>query len=279
MSEETGSVEAAPEAAPEAGSSEPTSWLSGVDESIREDPSLADIKDITGLAKSYIHAQKMVGADKIVLPTETAEPEEWDNFYNRLGRPEKYEITTPKLPEGIEQDEPMGEALNALMHKAGLTNAQAQALHDGYWEQVTNQFNEHSKEQELQLADWDKEIRQDFGKAYDERIDMAQRAVREFGGEELKKFLENTGQGNNPLLIKMFAKIGEKMSEANPELGQGENQFLMTPDQARQEIARLQRDGNFMKQYHDKESDGHPEAIEKMQRLFNFAYPDEAVAM
>ena len=252
MSEETGSVEAAPEAAPEAGSSEPTSWLSGVDESIREDPSLADIKDITGLAKSYIHAQKMVGADKIVLPTETADPEEWDNFYNRLGRPEKYEITTPKLPEGIEQDERMGEALNALMHKAGLTNAQAQALHDGYWEQVTNQFNEHSKEQELQLADWDKEIRQDFGKAYDERIDMAQRAVREFGGEELKKFLENTGQGNNPLLIKMFAKIGEKMSEANPELGQGENQFLMTPDQARQEIARLQRDGNFMKQYHDR---------------------------
>jgi hypothetical protein len=46
------------------GSSE-TDWRTGLDESLRTDPSLADIKDISGLAKSYIHAQKMIGRDKL----------------------------------------------------------------------------------------------------------------------------------------------------------------------------------------------------------------------
>ena len=34
--------------------------------SIRDDPSLSTYKDINGMAKSLINAQKMVGADKVI---------------------------------------------------------------------------------------------------------------------------------------------------------------------------------------------------------------------
>jgi len=56
--------------------------------------------------------------------------------------------------------------------------------------------------------------------------------------------------------------------------GRGQS-FMLTPDAARQEIARLQRDPNFMAQYSDSEKDGHNAAIEKMQQLFGFAYPEQ----
>jgi len=49
----------------------------------------------------------------------------------------------------------------------------------------------------------------------------------------------------------------------------------MTPDQARQEIARFNRDPEFMKAYQDSENQGHSEAVEKMNALFQLAYPDE----
>jgi hypothetical protein len=64
------------------------------------------------------------------------------------------------------------------------------------------------------------------------------------------------------------------MSEANAEPG-APKQFEMTPDSARQEIARLQRDPNFMNQYTNKEADGHNEAVKKYSRLFEYAYPGD----
>ena len=62
MTEETGSVEAPVDAPVETGSSD---WLDSIDEALKTEPSLSDIKDVNSLAKSYVHAQKMIGADKI----------------------------------------------------------------------------------------------------------------------------------------------------------------------------------------------------------------------
>ena len=49
----------------------------------------------------------------------------------------------------------------------------------------------------------------------------------------------------------------------------------MTPDQARQEIARFNRDPEFMKAYQNGDNPNHSEAVEKMNALFKLAYPDE----
>ena len=66
---------------------ETTDWKSGLSEDIRADKSLENIKDISGLAKSYIHAQKMVGADKIPVPNKYATEDDWNAVYEKLGRP------------------------------------------------------------------------------------------------------------------------------------------------------------------------------------------------
>ena len=46
-------------------------WKTSLTEDIRADKSLAPIKDINSLAKSYIHAQKLVGVEKIPLPNKS----------------------------------------------------------------------------------------------------------------------------------------------------------------------------------------------------------------
>ena len=275
VEESTGSAEVNAEAtetvADAAGSS--ADWRSGIDQELQGDPSLADIKDINGLAKSYVNAQKMVGADKIVLPGADASPDEMNEFYNRLGRPEKYEFDKVDLPEGFEHSEPMDTAMKQLMHETGLTNAQANKLYSGYLQYLGNEYKEAMGNNDQIRAEWSTQLKKDLGKAFDESVDLSQRAAKELGGDELLKWFDETGQGDNPMFVKLFAKVGKMMSEAGAEPGEVKS-FELTPQAAQQEIARLQRDPNFMNQYTDKESQGHAEAIKKMQYLYDYAYPE-----
>ena len=61
-------------------------WISALDEPLRESSSLAKFKDINTLAKSYLELEKSQ-TKSVSIPTEEAAEEEWDDFYNRLGRP------------------------------------------------------------------------------------------------------------------------------------------------------------------------------------------------
>ena len=273
MVEETGSVEATPEVAEDTGSS--VDWKNSLPDDVRTDPSLADIKDIGGLAKSYIHSQKMVGTDKIALPTENATPEEMAAFYDRLGRPKEYEFTKAELPEGMNYNEDMEKQMKAMMHESGLTNKQANTLYNGYMQYMGAQYSEQTAQAEGQKQEWYKTLQKDLGKAFDQEVDLSQRAARELGGEDFLSWLDTTGQGNNPMFVKMFAKVGKMMAESGAEPGKPQS-FEMTPDSAMQEIARLQRDPNFMNQYTNKEADGHTEAVKKYGRLFEYAYPETA---
>ena len=220
----------------------------------------------------------MVGADKIVLPGAEASEDEMNEFYNRLGRPEKYEFDKFELPDGFEHSEPMDNAMKQLMHETGLTNAQANKLYTGYLQYLGNAYNEAVGQNDQMRSEWHTQLKKDLGKAFDESVDLSQRAAKELGGEELLKWFDETGQGDNPMFVKLFAKVGKMMSEAGAEPGEARS-FEMTPDSAQQEIARLQRDPNFMNQYTDKEAQGHAEAIKKMEYLFSYAYPDSEEAV
>ena len=259
----------------EAGSSAVVDWKASLSEDLRNDPSLTSISDVGSLAKSFVHAQRMVGADKVSIPKDDASPDDWNEYYNRLGRPEKYEISKPQLAEGLDYNQEMETKMLGVMHEAGLSQKQANALYNGYMNYISDGFKDMETNTAMQREGWDKEIRQEFGKAYDERVDLAQSAAAEFGGEPFQQWLDESGMGDHPMMIKMFAKIGQSMMESGSEPTGMSTQFTMTPDAARQEIARLQRDPNFMKQYTDNDVDGHIQAIEKMRDLFSYAYPDE----
>ena len=76
------------------------------------------------------------------------------------------------------------------------------------------------------------------------------------------------------MMVKLFAKIGEGIAEGRSDSAQ-QRGFIMTPDQAKQEIARYNRDQTFMSAYQNGDNPGHGEAVNKMNSLFKLAYPDE----
>ncbi|HCT54850.1 MAG TPA: hypothetical protein DF712_20590 [Balneola sp.] len=276
--EQTGSVLTGSSDAPTTDAQAPADWRSGLPEDIRNDPSLADIKDVGAMAKSYINGQKLIGKNRISLPGEGATDEEWSAFHSQLGRPEKSNLydfgERPALPDGLEYDEGFETAYKDLAFKAGLTSQQAKAIFDGYHEYIQTKSSSEGENAAAQSAEWVNSLKKEFGKAYDERVELASRAVDTYGDGQLKEWLEQSGMGNNPMMVKLFAKIGEGIAEGRSDSAQ-QRGFIMTPDQAKQEIARYNRDQTFMSAYQNGDNPGHGEAVNKMNSLFKLAYPDE----
>lgn len=110
------------------GQNQQQSWNSALPDDLKSDPSLKDFKDVGGLAKSYVEAQKLIGSS-IRLPREGAGEDELSKFYNRLGRPEKIEGYEYKQsedhPEILKEDY---NSLREIGYKIGLTKTQFQEL-------------------------------------------------------------------------------------------------------------------------------------------------------
>ena len=104
---------------------------------IRGDAAFRDIKDLGGLAKSYLHASKLIGRDpKSVLALPGADDQKaWGEVYDRLGRPpapDKYQLKAPTLPEGMSVNETLQKNFVAKAWELGFTDKQVGALYD-WW--------------------------------------------------------------------------------------------------------------------------------------------------
>ena len=220
-------------------------WRTAIPEDLQNDPSLADIQDISSLAKGYVHAQRMIGTDKVSIPTNQASQEELDTFYNKLGRPETpqgYEAPTENMPD-LPVNEEVRNQFYEEAHRIGLNKQQTAALLRWEAESTKGRMDSHSQNSE-------------------------------FGGDELVNLLDSTGLGNNPAVIKAFANIGKAIMNDEIIGGGGRQGFMMSPGEAKSQIGGLKRDPNFMQAYQDTSNAGHAEAVKEMGRLFELAHPN-----
>jgi len=260
---------------PGGGGSGVPDFSSLIPQEFKEHPSLKDIKDMNGLVKSYIHAQSMVGADKVVIPKEGAKPEEIDAFYNKLGRPktaQEYNLEKLQLPEGFqEQDD---QLVRNFAHSLGLNNKQANDLNKFLLKTATEAMEEQKTAAATAYKAAETELRKDWGSEFDTNMIKARLAINTFGGQELKDNLEKLGLQDNPLLAKAFAKIGKALSEDQAFHSAGMREgFAPGVDSAKMEISKLNLDSEFQKAYVQLDHPGHKEAVERMNRLYSTAYP------
>lgn len=273
-------------ATPPAPSAQTASWRDQIPEDLRTHPTLRDIKDLGGLAKSYIHAQQMIGVDKLPKPKDDWTKEQYDQFYNNLGRPptpDKYQVPEYKLPEGFPKNDEEVKKFMGVFHEAGLTQKQAQAIMDNWMAHNVELFNKSNQAAMDNHKQEMEQLKKDFGLAYDERIKGAQLAVNMVADEGFKEWL-NTATvngvplGNSPQMIKFLSNIGTHILEDSID-GSGDGQLKMTPGQAQQELAQMKMDENFNKMLLNKQHPGHEEAVKKFRQINRFIAGDGQVSL
>lgn len=252
------------------GSGSAADWKASLPEDIRSHGALAQIQDIQSLAKSYVHAQSVIGKKGVFVPGEKATDEEWQGFYKSIGVPEadKYEVA---VPNGIPVNQDAIKGFKEAALKAGLLPRQAQALLD--WEvsrEKTMQeqtAQQKANEQKQGLADLQKE----WGAGYDKNISLAKTAVEQIGGKTWQQFLERTGLGNDPVVIKTMAEFGKLLGEDKIRGGGDAGKFGgQTPQEIQGKISSIMADGKHP--YFDPSHPSHRSAVMEMEGLYKSLY-------
>lgn len=186
---------------------------------------------------------------------------------------EGYSLTRPGLPEGVSWDEAFEKAALPVAHSLGLTPQQLQGLAEFYagHQAQSHQASSRSRHDEQTMSI--DALKSDWGAGYDTKVAQAARAARYFGGETLISFLNDSGAGNNPDLVRAFAKIGALLSEDN--LKSGDTQSLtLPPGEALRQARKLMGKPGYTKSGHPE----HTSLVEKVQLLFEQAYSGEGAA-
>ena len=235
-----------------------------IPEEYRGEKSLSNFKDMNDFVKSYLSAQKIVGADKIPVPNKFATEEDWKAVFNKLGAPEKPEDYKYNFKEG-EVDQELLSTFNQQAHKLGLLPQQAESLIKFY-----NDLNEGSSVQAEEKAaqtrlHTENELKKEFGPQYVKRLDQAKRLASSTLGND---FLENTlladgsRLGDNLNVVKAFSELAEKLSE--DEVVKGDSSSYMTANEIEKEITSLTEEGS---PYWIKTHPNHTKAVQEVLKL------------
>jgi len=236
---------------------------------LREEPSLKTFDSVDKLAKSYVNAVKMIGGNPDNMVAIPDEGETWDDFYNKIGRPEK----ANDYQFGDENGELDG--FREFAHDTGLTQDQADNILKLYGDIQEEQEEAHQNGLEELRTNTTMELQKEWGKNYDGKMDYAKRAFAQFATPELSQLMDESGMGNHPEMLRVFAKVGELMGEDSLVVGTGLGSSQLSPEQAQQEIQALYSDKEFSKSYRDNKDPGHKTAMSKMEKLFKQAYPNQ----
>lgn len=231
----------------------PEGWRGRLPESIRDAKCLDTMSSVQALATSYVNAQRMIGANKMVVPTDKSSREEWSAAYDAMGRPK--EAKDYDIPEGFSWDsDSQRDAILKSFHDAGLNKAQASAM-IGVYRQVIDQAG---AEMDRRRAESEGALRQEWGLSYDANIAQANRALVQLG---ILEHLRGNPVLNDAGFIRAMAAIGGRTGETS--LGG----LVNTPQQTSGALDSILNDRSSP--YYDASHPRHQQVVAEVARLMS----------
>ena len=271
------------EAPVETGQAPSEDWKASLPEDIRDNQLIHNANSIESLAKTAIHAQSMIGADKLAIPGKWANEDDWNNVYTKLGKPEDAQGYKLEVKEGTQVDKDIESWYRGLAHKAGLNDRQANTIFQEYMakEAELKAANAPPSPKDVEIIKGEAEIalKKEWGKAFDTKMNEAKGVLTEFAPKDFDQLLTKDGVplGNDHVFIKTLANIGNYI---NSKLGEdkmvgSKQQPQYTPADAEKEIAALRGDPRDGGPYWDKKHPDHIRTVQQVQELMEYMHPEE----
>ncbi len=226
------------------------------------------------LAKGYTNLEKMLGRDKVPVPVSDDDAEGWDRWYAASGRPgklEEYEFQRPdKLPDGLGYDDDLEKDFRATAFSMGLNKKQANGLYEKFVASQISRFEAYNVSQQQAKAQVETDLRRQLGNKYDAALQKANVAIAQYADPEFKQYLDQTGLGNDPRMIRAFIKIGEQMTGDTRALGKPEPAM----NGADMERTIREYESKHTKALFDKHHPEHAMRVKERAKLYEAAFGD-----
>lgn len=152
----------------------------------------------------------------LTLPGKDATPEQWSEFYGKIGRPEKAEEYGLTVREG--EDPAFVGEVAGVMHKYGLTKEQAVGLQKDLMTKADAHLAavEQQKQAALDAKNQAEqtELKTELGERYDAQMELGKRAVRQFAGDQAADIISAMEEKiGYKATLKFFMGIGAGLGE------------------------------------------------------------------
>jgi hypothetical protein len=188
-----------------------------------------------------------------------------NRVYARLGRPEDpqgYDLTEI-VP--AEYDQTVVDQFKKKAHESGMSEDAVKKMAAWYRELETANIKKMEDARQQQSGMGILQLKQEFGLNFDREVNNARKALEAYTDSNFRKYMDESGLGNHPALVKAFAKIGRELSEDRLVQSETAQKISKSNDLRKAEINRLRSDQSFMQKYRN----GDRNAIERMQRLYS----------
>jgi hypothetical protein len=269
------------------GQAQEQSWYSGLPEDIQSWSEVKNSKDPESFWNQMSNMRSRMGRS-LTIPSEDAgddvrnefrqklrdkvgglvqipdaeDTEGWKELYRTLGTPE--DVSGYKLPEGI--DSVVGsEVLEGYANAALEANIPAESFQKfmsiiGEREQMAQQAFEQETQKDLQS------LKQEWGLAFDERIDVADKVIAKFAPHLKPEDVDSK-------TIKALYSIGKALGGETMQVADQGKSASLTVQEANMRISEIRNNPNHP--YHNQADPSHKAAREMMRQLYKSAYPDE----
>ena len=241
------------------------SWKEAIPEELRNDPNISKFTELESLAKSYVNATRMIGQDKVAIPNNNSTEDQWNEVYDKLGRPEsadKYQLDVKSDVVPLDESAVKSFAENA--HKLGLNNKQAQGILEFYKNSMEGSAQQNQVDMETAQAQAEQELRKEWGRAYEDNIKKAGAVAKANMDANIldMQLKDGTRLGDHPSIIKGFANIANILSE--DKLVSTESESVSQGIDYSAEISKIvnDRDGPYWNK-------AHPDHDKVVQQVFN----------
>jgi hypothetical protein len=235
-----------------------------IPEKYKEEKALQNFSSMDDFVKSYLSAQRLVGANKVAIPNKMATDEDWEEVYSKLGRPAKPEDYKYSFSEEeINQDQLKN--FNETAHRIGLLPKQAERIIKFYNEMNTQAEVDNQKMFEAKQTEAMTDLKKEFGPTYTKRLDQAKKLATETLGNEMLNntvLKDGTRLGDSVEVIKAFSMLADKLSE--DEIIKGEGSSYQTASEIEKEISELTEDGS---PYWNKTHPNHAKTVDRVFKL------------
>lgn len=256
-------------------------WRSGLEGELGQLVTQKGWRSARDVLASYQNLERLVGGDRLALPSRDAGPEAWAPVWEKMGRPKDatgYDFAAPK--EGA-YDKATADWFRETAFGLGLSNDQARQLHDAFVARfpaapIVEATPEKAGPEGAGISPHESEaaLRGLWGRQYDRNMAAARRAFGAFLGDETPFHEIADGLGETALM-ELLAKVGNAIGEDSitaraDAAGSGPR----SPAEALSEIARLQKAAKADPKhpYVSKTHPDHAASVKRMEDLFAVAY-------
>jgi hypothetical protein len=252
------------------------SWRDTLPDNLKTHESLAQFKDINSLAEGYVNTKAMVGRKAYDLPKDDWKPEQWGEWHKTIGVPEtpdKYGAPPEEMLTKAGLNKEVLASAQKRFHELGLTPRQVKGIMDEWYIPTSIkgselQAQEKATKTQAEAANLDNELSRLYGDKKQAKLGLVKSFLSQYGNEELVKWADESGAGNNIGFVTSLIKAGEALLEDTSKRGGSGPGFASPKAAALQTIEDMKGDVEFMKRF----TNGDKAAVKKWNDTYNAAY-------